>query len=116
MPGERHGEGKENRECPVFCGVKEDEVIEPNGRRGAVRCQGCNHLCRKSVWGKGEKLLHVPNFPGCSTITLSLLFLLIGASVLGFFKLNILNKFLMFYIISFSKETVIFLTLPSLLC
>lgn len=63
MPGERHGEGKENRECPVFCGVKEDEVIELNGRRGAVRCQGRNHLCRKSVWGKGEKLLHVAKLP-----------------------------------------------------
>lgn len=58
MPGERPGEGRENRGSPVFCSVKGDEVIEPN-RRAAVRCQVCNHLGREGVWGKGEKLLQV---------------------------------------------------------
>lgn len=36
-------------------------------------------------------------------------------SVLGFLKFDIFIEFFMFYIISFEKETVIFLPLPSLL-
>jgi len=57
MLEEGHREGGESRENPVFHSIKGNEVVEPNGRRAAVRCQG--HLRGGSVWGKGETPLRV---------------------------------------------------------
>lgn len=80
MPGERHGEGRENRGSPVFCSVKGDEVIESNRRRAAVKCQAATTFAVKVSGERGRNCCMWPNLL-LHRITISMLFVLVGASV-----------------------------------